>query len=167
MNTALIRSLRAVAIASLLLGGYPITTALATSAPQGQQTAVAAQPQGGPGRGGRGGLPGATLEQTQALAEMTAALAAKAATAAAARTELGTVALSEVTNSGRLNSAAEKLRAAELDLATARAEAFAQLQSGPNKLNAEQVAALVAAGGSVQAGRGAPPAGAARGRGGN
>ncbi len=55
-------------------------------------------------------------------------------------------------------------------LATKRAEEFAKLQAGPNKLNPGQVTALIAAGGNPSAGRGgrggggaAPPAGAGRG----
>ena len=50
--------------------------------------------------------------------------------------------------------AVEKLRMAELALATRRGEEFAKLQAGPNKLKPEQVTALIAAGGNANAGRG-------------
>ena len=113
----------------------------------------------GGGRGGRGGgLPGATPEQTQAVADMNAALTEQSAAVASARTELAKVTFAEVKNVAGITAAVEKLRAAELALASKRAEAFAKLQAGPNKLNPEQVKALIAAGGN--------PAAGGRGRGG-
>lgn len=116
----------------------------------GAPPAPAAQ---GGGRG-RGGLPGATPEQTQAVIEMNAALAEQAAAVAAARTELATATFATVKNVPAITAAVEKLRAAELALATRRAEEFARLQAGPNKLNPEQVKALIAAGGNAGRGRG-------------
>lgn len=127
--------------------------------PGGGQAPVGA---GGGGRG-RGGLPGATPEQTQAVLDMVGPLAPLAAAATAARTELATAA--NARNDVAVRAAVEKLREAELALATARAAAFAILQAGPNRLNAEQVAAFIQAGGTMPAGRGgggaAGPAGAA------
>ena len=108
--------------------------------------------QGGRGRGG--GLPGATPEQTQAVIDMNAALAAQTAAVATARNELATVTFAEVRNVAGITAAVEKLRAAELALASKRAEEFAKLQAGPNKLNPEQVKALIAAGGNAGRGRG-------------
>jgi hypothetical protein len=129
---------------------------------------------GGGGRGGRGGLPGATPAQTQAVADMNTALAPLNAAVNAARMELATATFADVKSVPAITAAVEKLRAAELTLATRRAEEFAKLQAGPNKLNAEQVAALIAAGGNPAAGgrggrggggggggRGAPPPGGA------
>ena len=137
--------------------GAPAQTPPAGGAP--------AAPGGGGGRGGGrgGGLPGATPEQTQAVTDMNTALAPRLAAAAAARTELGTVALADARNAGGIAAAVEKLRAAELALASARAEAFAQLQAGPNKLTPEQVAALIASGGNLTGGRGGPAPGRGRG----
>jgi hypothetical protein len=106
---------------------------------------MAAQGRGG-GRGG--GLPGATPEQTQAVADMNAALSEQTAAVTTARAELATVTFAEVRNVAGITAAVEKLRAAELALASKRAEEFAKLQAGPNKLNPEQVKALIAAGGN-------------------
>jgi len=138
------------------------------SAAYAQAPAGGAPARAGGGRGG--GLPGATAEQTQAVADMNAALAAQSSAVADARAELATVAFAAVKNEAGIRAAVEKLRAAELALATKRAEEFAKLQAGPNKLNPDQVTALIAAGGNPSAGRGgrggggaAPPAGAGRG----
>jgi len=107
------------------------------------------------GRGGRGGgLPGATPEQTQAVVDMTTALAEQTAAVASARAELATVTFAAVKNVAGITAAVEKDRAAELALATKRAAEFAKLQAGPNKLNPEQVKALIAAGGNAGRGRG-------------
>jgi len=116
-----------------------------------------------PGRGGRGGgLPGATEQQLQAVAEMTSALAVQRSAVTAARDELVAATFAGVRDESAIKAAVEKLRLAEITLATRRGEEFAKLQAGPNKLSAEQVAALIAAGGSPNAGRGGrggpPPA---------
>ncbi len=123
-----------------------------------------------PGRGGRGGLPGATAQQLQAVAEMNSALAAQSSAVTATRDELAALTFASVKDEAAVKVAVEKLRTAELALATRRGEEFARLQAGPNKLNPEQVAALIAAGGNPNAGRGGrggPAAGAppANGRG--
>jgi Spy/CpxP family protein refolding chaperone len=114
--------------------------------------AGAGQAPGGRGGGRGGGLPGATPEQTQAVADMNMALAALTTAATAARNNLGAVAIANVRNDAGIRAAADKLRAAELALATKRAEEFAKLQAGPNKLNPEQVTALINQ--SVGGGRG-------------
>jgi len=107
------------------------------------------------GRGGRGGgLPGATPEQTQAVVDMNTALAEQNAAVASARAELATVTFAAVKNVAGITAAVDKVRAAELALATKRAAEFAKLQAGPNKLNPEQVKALIAAGGNAGRGRG-------------
>lgn len=108
-----------------------------------------------PGRGGRGGgLPGATAEQLQAVTEMNNALAVQSRAVTAARDGLAAATFASVRDESAIQAAVEKLRVAELALATRRGEEFAKLQAGPNKLNAAQVAALIAAGGSPNAGRG-------------
>ena len=125
--------------------------------------AYAQAPPPGSGGGRGGGLPGATAEQTQAVADMNTALAAWNSAVAAARAELATVTFAAVRDDVAINAAVGKLRVAELDLATKRAEEFAKLQNGPNKLSPDQVTALIAAGGNPSAGRGgrggAPPPG--------
>jgi hypothetical protein len=136
----------------IVTGVYAQTPA---PAPQGPPAGAGAGPGQGPGgRGGRGGLPGATPEQTQAVAEMNAALAPLTTAATAARSELATVAFADVKNLAGIRAAVDKLRAAELALAMARADAFAKLQAGPNKLNADQVTALINSGGGGGGGRG-------------
>jgi Spy/CpxP family protein refolding chaperone len=118
-----------------------------------------------PGRGGRGGgLPGATAEQMRAIADMNTALAAQNAAVTAARAELTAAVYGASRDEAAIRAAVEKIRVAEVMLATKRAEEFARLQAGPNKLTPEQVAALVAAGGNP-AGRGGRGRGAAAGRG--
>lgn len=159
----------------LTTAGLAFTAAYAQAPPPGAAQGppgAGGPPQGG--RGGRGGgLPGATPEQNQAVTEMNTALAPLVTAATTARNELATVAFADVKNQAAINAAVEKLRAAELALASARAEAFARLQAGGCKLNPEQVAALVTTaanpggrggggfGGGGGRGPGAPGAGAA------
>jgi Spy/CpxP family protein refolding chaperone len=145
-----------------------LTTAIvSTQGPGGPppQGAPAAPGGGGGGGRGRGGLPGATPAQTQAIVEMNVALASLTTAVTTARNELATATFADPRNDAGLKAAVDKLRTAELALATKRAEEFEKLQAGPNKLNAEQVAALVAAGGNVGGG-GRGGAGPGRGRGG-
>ena len=98
---------------------------------------------------------------------MNTALAALNAAVTTARTELATVTFADVKNAAGITAAVEKVRVAELALATKRAEEFAKLQAGPNKLNADQITALIAAGGNPGAGgRGGPGSGGAAGAGG-
>ena len=74
---------------------------------------------------------------------MNTALAPLVTAATTARNELATVAFADVKNQAAISAAVEKLRAAELALASARADAFGRLQAGPCKLNPEQVTALI------------------------
>ena len=85
---------------------------------------------------------------------MNAALTEQTAAVASARAELATVTFAAVKNVAGITAAVDKVRAAELALASKRAEEFAKLQAGPNKLNPEQVKALIAAGGNAGRGRG-------------
>ena len=123
------------------------------AAPQTPPAGTAGPPGQGGGRG-RGGLPGATPEQTQAVMDMNAALAEPTAAVASARNDLAAATFAQPRNAAGITAAVEKLRAAELALAAKRAEAFGKLQAGPNKLNPEQVKALIAAGGNAGRGRG-------------
>ena len=144
-SIALLLSAAASAAVAQAPGGAP--------APGGGQGAG-----GGRGGGGRGGgLPGATPEQTQAVMAMNTALADQTAAVTAARLELTNAVFAPAKNAAAITAALDKVRAAELALALKRADEFAKLQAGPNKLNTDQVAALVmqAANGG---GRGGPPA---------
>lgn len=60
-----------------------------------------------------------------------------------ARRELVTAALAEKKDETAIRARAEALAQAELNLAMGRADEFAKLQAGPNKLAPEQVGALV------------------------
>ena len=133
---------------------------------------VIAQPpaggRGGSGRGGGrgGGIPGATPEQMQAVNDMNTALAPLTAAVTAANSDLMTATFSGTKNETAINAAIEKLKSAELALAMKRSEEFAKLQAGPNKLNPDQVNALIAAGGRGGGrGPGGPPPGGAPGGG--
>jgi hypothetical protein len=131
-----------VCVSPLVARPRPASSTAQAPAPTGTATAVS-------GGRGRGGLPGATPEQSRAVADMNASLASLTAAAASARIELGSVALANPSNGGAIAAAVEKLRVAELDLALARAEQFAKLQAGPNRLTPDQVTALI---GMLQAG---------------
>lgn len=72
----------------------------------------------------------------------------------AARTELARASLAEPRNDPDIAAAVNKLVAAELAAANLKADRFARVQAGPNRLNATQVAALVANGGRYSAGNG-------------
>jgi hypothetical protein len=85
---------------------------------------------------------------------MNAALTEQMAAVTSARAELATATFTQPKNVAGITAAVEKLRAAELALASKRAEEFAKLQAGPHKLNPEQVKALIAAGGAAGRGRG-------------
>ncbi len=103
------------------------------------------------GRGGRG-VPHATPEQTAAIAQMNASLATQQQRLASARAELTAASLAQPRDNRAIDSRVDAVRAAERDLALARADAFVSLQSSSNRLAADQVAAFAAQGGG--AGRG-------------
>src|SRR6187402_1886155 len=71
-----------------------------------------------------------------------------------ARAELARASLAEPRNDPGIAAAVNKLVAAELAAANRKADAFARVQAGPNRLNATQIAALVANGGRYSAGNG-------------
>ena len=105
----------------------------------------------GQGRGGRG-LPNATAEQTAALAQMNAALAPQTERLSAVRAELVAASLAQPRNDAEIRAKVDAVRAAEVELARARADAFGKLQASPNRLAPGQVSALAAM--SAGAGRG-------------
>jgi hypothetical protein len=105
------------------------------------------------GRGGRG-IPNATPEQMAAVAQMNAGLAEQMQRLAAARTELIAASLAETRDDAGVRAKLDAIRAAELEAANARADAFAKLQASPNKLSAAQAAAFADAGAGGRGGGG-------------
>jgi hypothetical protein len=133
-------------LATIALLNFAATLAL----PQGPPTVP---PSANPGRGGRG-LPGATPEQNAALAQMNAEFAPQTQRLAAARTDLIAAALTQPRNDSAIQAKVEAIRAAERDLANARADALAKLQASANRLAPAQVAALPGAVGASGRGGG-------------
>ena len=88
--------------------------------------------------------PNLTDVQAAAVAQINAGLAPQNEAAAAARTALLNASFREPAT---IPAKTDALRAAELALATARAEAFAKLQSSPDKLASNQAAGLGRGGG--------------------
>ncbi len=97
------------------------------------------------GRGGRG-VPNATPEQTAAIAQMNAGLTSDVQRLAAARADLIAAALAAPRDDVAIHAKVEAIRAAELELAHARADAFARLQASAERLAPNQVSALAAMG---------------------
>jgi hypothetical protein len=71
-----------------------------------------------------------------------------------ARTELARASLADPRNDLAIAAAVNTLVAAELAAANRKADGFARVQAGPNRLNETQIAALVANGGRYSAGNG-------------
>jgi Domain of Unknown Function (DUF1080) len=115
--------------------------------------AMLAQGQPPAGRGGRG-IPNATPEQTAALTQMSADSALQAQRLAEARAAVTAAALAQPRSDAAIKADVEAVRAAELALANARADAFAKLQASPAKLDAGQIAAAAASFGAPMGGRG-------------
>ncbi len=129
---------------------------------------------GGPGPGGRGGgpggpplmIPGLNEAQQVALREFSQTVGERSQALAAARTALNAVSFSGKAEATELKNKADAVAAAELNLAQARSEAFAKLQSSPGKLNETQVEALIQQSAGGTGGRGGPgPGGGGGGRG--
>src|SRR4051812_26907098 len=111
---------------------------------------------GGGGGGGRGGyrtsMPHATAKQASALLDMTAALQSQMQTLNRARAQVTLAALSPPADDAAIQSKVDAVEAAESTVARARADALAKLQSTPDRLDSEQAAWLVAAGGTYGTG---------------
>jgi hypothetical protein len=112
--------------------------------------------------GGRGGIPNVTPGQTAAITQMNTDLASMIQALSDARTAVIQASLAGKT---AVHAKVDAVKAAELALATARADAFQKLQASPNKLSVDQVAVFASTGGGRGGGRGAGGGGAA-GRGG-
>ena len=102
-------------------------------------------------RGGRG-IPNATPEQTAAVGRMNGELAPMAQRLAAARADLVAASLAQPRNDREIQSKADAVRAAEQDLASACADAFARLQASAARLSSEQIPAVAALVGSMGGG---------------
>jgi hypothetical protein len=104
---------------------------------------------GGAGRGGyRTSMPHVTAKQASALLDMSAALQTQTQAVNNARAQATLAALTATD----IGSKIDAVRAAELSLARARADAFTKLQATSDRLDSEQVAWLVAAGGTYGTG---------------
>ncbi len=112
---------------------------------------------GGAGGGGARGvyrpsMPHVTAKQATALLDMTTMLQAQVQPLNAARTQVTLAALTTSASDAATQTATatkiDAVIAAEAALARARAEAFAKLQATDDRLDAEQTAWLIAAGGS-------------------
>ena len=109
---------------------------------------------------GPGGVPHLSADQAAGLAVMNQMVAPMTQAVAAARNELAAATYATPLSAADIQTRTAALKLAELGLAGARAEAFAQLQSGPGKLAADQVQALAAQNGGAggrAGGRGATP----------
>jgi hypothetical protein len=95
------------------------------------------------GQGFGGGVPDLTETQTAALLKMNANLAPKVEALTKARADMVRAAYAEP----QMANSVEALGRAELELAKARADEFAAIQSSPAKLAPDQVVALIAGGG--------------------
>ena len=103
----------------------------------------------GAGGGARGGttFPHATAKQAKVLLAMTAALATQTQALNDARAAVAAAAYSEPANAA-IKAKIDAVGAAETALASARADAFAKIQASADKLDAEQLAYLVAGNGN-------------------
>src|SRR2546427_9333533 len=80
---------------------------------------------------GRRGAAGTTPEQAAAIARMNAASSAQTQRLAEARTELVAAALAQPRHDEAIRAKVEAIRTAEIELANARATAFARLRARP------------------------------------
>ena len=115
---------------------------------------------GGAGRGGRGaggGLraaggpkgPDLDADQGRALNTLNDSLASLTQNLQTARTAMVAASFAAPRDNAAIASKADAVAAAELALAQARATGFEHIEHSANKLDAEQIAALVAVGGSL------------------
>ena len=119
-----------------------------------QVAALANLPAGG--RGGRAAtrtsMPHVTRQQALALTSMTADLQSRSQALAAAHNQVTAAALAWPRNEAAIQAKVDAAAAAELALANARAGALAAFQATADKMDAEQLAWLVASGGGYGTG---------------
>jgi hypothetical protein len=95
-----------------------------------------------------GGMPQLTQQQQAAIQAFNKANAPLAQAVTEARNALNAAIYTDKPNTADIKAKAEKLAAAELALAQARAEVFAKLQASPNKLNLPSQQLIMLLGGS-------------------
>lgn len=111
----------------------------------------------GRGSGGMSAIPGLTAGQQAGVTAMNEAVSKQTQVLIAARTAL---AQATFTDTSAISTRLADVNAAELELATARASAFAKFQATSDRLSAQQIDVLVAqATGGARGGRGAPGGG--------
>jgi hypothetical protein len=93
-------------------------------------------------------MPHVTIQQADALIQMTAGFTPLIQSLGSARGEVVTASLSIPRDDAGIRAKVDAVAAAELALATARADALAKLQAASNRLDPDQIAWLVASGGS-------------------
>jgi hypothetical protein len=118
-----------------------------------QVTALAAG-RGGPRGGGRGpaGIPEMSPGQGSSLAALTSQLAPLTQTLNTARMAITSASYAVSRDDADIKAKADAVVRAEVALANARSGWFANVQSSPDKLAANQVAALIERGGALPAG---------------
>ena len=109
---------------------------------------------GGGGAGGRGQVGATTIpHSTSAQANALFAMANEAMPLTTALTEArNAVVAASLTSPATIKAKVDAVGTAELNLANSRAAAIAKIQASPNKLDSEQLTALVAMGGNFGAG---------------
>jgi len=133
----------------MMIGG----SAFAQQPAPAQLASAQAQPAGG-------GIPVVSAQQMAALTRMTAGLTPLIQAAVRARDELVAATFALPRNDATLRAKTAAIRVAERALARARADTFAAIQGSPSALRPDQVAGLIAMGGSLlrtSAGRGGNP----------
>ena len=104
---------------------------------------IATTPPTGGGRGGRGGVPGLTAAQNAAVVAMTNTVAELVQAATAALTELRNASFPDTPDMPGLRARIDKLAAAELALANQRATEINNIQGSANRLNSNQLYAVL------------------------
>jgi len=116
---------------------------------------------GGGGRGGRGGgggqrgvvgIPNLSSSLGSALADLSSQLAPLVQALDAARTAVAAASYSTPRNDADLKAKVDAVVSTEVALARARADWFAKMQTTPNMLTGDQVAALIEVGGELPSG---------------
>ena len=102
----------------------------------------------GPGYEAGGTIPNITQAQVDALTRVSTDLMPLAQSLAVARSAVTAAALREPRNETEIQAKVQAVQDAEINLANARADAFAKIQSSANRLAPDQVKAFVDLGGS-------------------
>ncbi|HVT88324.1 MAG TPA: DUF1080 domain-containing protein, partial [Tepidisphaeraceae bacterium] len=108
------------------------------------------------GRGGgspaNGGIPNMTSNQVSALMQLTGTVQQATQSLATARTELAAASFADPRDDAAITAKVEAIGNLELQLANIRADGIAKIQSSPEKLSPDQLAALVVNNGVIVSG---------------